>query len=95
MKEHIADACAMGAQVVAGGEPHERGGLFFTPTILTDVTQEMKVAREETFGPVAPLFRFDTEEEVIKRANATEFGLASYIYTRDASRIFRVSEALE
>lgn len=95
IEEHIADARAQGAQVLTGGTLHERGGLFFTPTILTDVTQQMKVAREETFGPVAPLFRFETEEEVTHYANDTEFGLASYIFTRDTSRIFRVSEALE
>lgn len=71
------------------------GGLFFQPTVLTGVTAEMKVAREETFGPVAPLFRFDDEEEVIAIANDTEFGLASYFYAKDMSRIFRVAEALE
>lgn len=95
VKEHIADARAKGAQIVAGGAAHDKGGLFFTPTILTGVTQTMKVAHEETFGPVAPIFRFDTEAEVVARANDTEFGLASYLYTRDTSRIFRVSEALE
>jgi succinate-semialdehyde dehydrogenase/glutarate-semialdehyde dehydrogenase len=95
VKEHIADACAKGARVVTGGDEHEKGGLFFKPTILAGVTQEMKVASEETFGPVAPLFRFETEEEVISMANDTEFGLASYLFTRDTSRIFRVSEALE
>lgn len=93
--EHIADARAKGAEVISGGSTHEKGGLFYQPTIMTGVTQDMMVAREETFGPVAPLFRFETEEEVISRANDTEFGLASYLYTRDTSRIFRVSEALE
>nr|WP_198421193.1 NAD-dependent succinate-semialdehyde dehydrogenase [Mesorhizobium carmichaelinearum] len=95
VREHIADAQALGAHVASGGEPSGRGGLFFTPTILTGVTQSMRVAREETFGPVAPLFRFETEEEVVGHANDTEFGLASYLYTRDAARIFRVGEALE
>ena len=81
--------------MLAGGRRHARGGLFFEPTILTGVTQSMRVAREETFGPVAPLFRFETEEEAIGMANATEFGLASYFYARDVGRIFRVAEALE
>lgn len=73
----------------------ERGGLFFQPTVLTGVTKDMKVAREETFGPVAPLFKFETEEDVIDMANNTEFGLASYFYAKDMSKIFRVAEALE
>jgi succinate-semialdehyde dehydrogenase/glutarate-semialdehyde dehydrogenase len=81
--------------VVAGGKRHALGGTFFEPTILTNVTTDMKVTREETFGPVAPLFRFHTEEEAVKMANDTEFGLASYVYARDVSRIFRVTEALE
>ena len=95
VEEHIGDAVAKGAKVASGGKPDGKGGLFFEPTILTGVTSEMKVAREETFGPVAPLFCFDTEEEVIAMANDTEFGLASYFYARDVSKIFRVAEALE
>ena len=95
VEEHIGDAVAKGAKVATGGKADARGGLFFEPTILTGVTSQMKVAREETFGPVAPLFRFDTEDEVIAMANDTEFGLASYFYARDVSKIFRVAEALE
>jgi succinate-semialdehyde dehydrogenase/glutarate-semialdehyde dehydrogenase len=95
VETHIADAVAKGARVVAGGKRHALGGTFFEPTILTNVTTDMKVTREETFGPVAPLFRFHTEEEAVKMANDTEFGLASYVYARDVSRIFRVTEALE
>ena len=95
VNEHIADAVAKGARVIAGGKVHEKGGLFFEPTILTGVTKDMLVSREETFGPVAPLFKFDTEEDVIGYANDTEFGLASYFYTKDAARVFRVAEALE
>ncbi|WP_288192748.1 NAD-dependent succinate-semialdehyde dehydrogenase [uncultured Phyllobacterium sp.] len=93
--EHITDALEKGAEVAVGGKPDAKGGLFFQPTILTGVTMEMKVAREETFGPVAPLFRFETEEDVIEMANNTEFGLASYFYSKDMSKIFRVAEALE
>jgi len=81
--------------VALGGKPADQGGLFFQPTILTGVTSDMKVAVEETFGPVAPLFKFETEEEVIKLANNTEFGLASYFYSKDVAKIFRVAEALE
>jgi succinate-semialdehyde dehydrogenase / glutarate-semialdehyde dehydrogenase len=95
VKEHVADALAKGAKLLTGGHAHALGGLFFEPTILTDVTPDMKVAREETFGPLAPLFRFKTEEEVVSMANNTEFGLAAYFYSRDIGRIFRVSEALE
>jgi succinate-semialdehyde dehydrogenase/glutarate-semialdehyde dehydrogenase len=95
VEEHIADAVANGATVALGGERHDLGGNFFQPTILTNVTQDMKIAREETFGPVAPLFSFKTEEEVIKYANDTEFGLASYFYSRDIGRVWRVMEALE
>jgi succinate-semialdehyde dehydrogenase / glutarate-semialdehyde dehydrogenase len=80
--------------VVVGGSPHRRAR-FYTPTVLADVTAEMLCAREETFGPVAPVFRFETEAEAIELANATEFGLASYFYSRDIGRIFRVAEALE
>lgn len=95
VEAHVADALAKGARVLCGGKPHERGGNFFQPTVLADVTSEMKVAREETFGPVAPLFRFDTEAQAIAMANDTEFGLAAYFYTRDAGRCWRVGEALE
>lgn len=95
VEEHIADATSKGASILVGGKPDDRGGLFFQPTILTGVTSDMRVAREETFGPVAPLFKFDTEEEVVELANATEFGLASYFYSRDLSKIMRVAEELE
>ena len=95
VNDHIADATSKGAKVMLGGTAHTRGGLFFEPTVLTDVTPAMKIAREETFGPVAPLFRFKTEADVIAMANNTEFGLASYFYSRDVSKIFRVAEALE
>ncbi|MFZ1418675.1 MAG: NADP-dependent succinate-semialdehyde dehydrogenase [Burkholderiaceae bacterium] len=95
VEEHIADALAKGASIKMGGKRHHLGHSFFEPTILTNVTQDMAVAKEETFGPLAPLFKFDTEEEVIGYANDTEFGLASYFYSRDIGRIFRVSEALE
>ncbi|AQS41784.1 MAG: Succinate-semialdehyde dehydrogenase [Candidatus Tokpelaia hoelldobleri] len=93
--DHIADAVSKGAEVLAGGKPLQDGGLFFEPTILTEVTGDMLVAREETFGPVAPLFRFRTEEEVVAMANNTEFGLASYFYSKDMAKIVRVAEALE
>jgi len=95
VEEHIADALSKGARITLGGQRHTLGGTFFQPTILTQVTAEMAVAREETFGPVAPLFRFSTEQDAIRLANDTEFGLASYFYSRDLGRIWRVSEALE
>jgi succinate-semialdehyde dehydrogenase/glutarate-semialdehyde dehydrogenase len=95
MEEHISDAVAKGARIVIGGKRHALGGTFYEPTILVDVKPEMKVAREETFGPLAPLFRFRTEEEAIAMANDTEFGLAAYFYSRDIGRVWRVSEALE
>jgi succinate-semialdehyde dehydrogenase / glutarate-semialdehyde dehydrogenase len=95
VEEHVADATSKGAKVMLGGTRHERGGTFYQPTVLTDVTTQMKVTREETFGPVAPLFRFKTEEEGVALANDTEFGLASYFYARDMGRIWRVGEALE
>jgi succinate-semialdehyde dehydrogenase/glutarate-semialdehyde dehydrogenase len=95
VEEHIADALAQGAKVLLGGKRHALGGTFFEPTILTDVTPKMLVAREETFGPVAPLFKFSTEAQAIAMANDTEFGLAAYIYTRDLARSWRVSEAVE
>ncbi|HZS83910.1 MAG TPA: NADP-dependent succinate-semialdehyde dehydrogenase [Stellaceae bacterium] len=95
VEHHIADAVKKGAKVVIGGKRHALGGSFFEPTVLADVTTDMVVTREETFGPVAPLFRFKTEGEAIKMANDTEFGLAAYFYSRDIGRIWRVSEALE
>ena len=95
VEEHVADALAKGARVVTGGKRHALGGLFYEPTILADVDTSMKVTREETFGPVAPLFRFSDEAEAIRMANDTEFGLASYFYARDIGRIWRVSEGLE
>ena len=95
VESHIADATAKGAKVLVGGSRHALGGRFFEPTILTDVTPAMAVAREETFGPVAPLFRFRDEAEAIRLANDTEFGLAAYFYGRDIARLWRVAEALE
>ena len=95
VEEHVADAIAKGGKVLAGGKRHALGGSFFEPTIIRDVTPDMLVAREETFGPVAPIFRFKTEEEAIAMANDTEFGLACYFYTRDIGRVWRVGEALE
>jgi succinate-semialdehyde dehydrogenase/glutarate-semialdehyde dehydrogenase len=95
VEAHIADALAKGARLVLGGRRHAQGGTFFQPTILADVTPDMAVAREETFGPVAPLFRFYTEKEAIRLANDTPYGLASYCYTRDLARSWRVAEALE
>ncbi len=95
VESHVADAVAGGARVLAGGRRHALGGSFYEPTVLADVTAGMQVAREETFGPLAPLFRFRTDDEVIAQANDTEFGLAAYFYSRDVGRIFRVAEALE
>jgi len=95
VKEHIADAIGLGARVLTGGQAHQRGGLFFEPTILVDVSARAKLMSEETFGPVAPLIRFSTEEEVIASANDTPFGLAAYFYTNDYARSWRVAEALE
>ncbi|NKJ49030.1 succinate-semialdehyde dehydrogenase I [Burkholderia sp. SG-MS1] len=95
VEEHIADATSKGARVLLGGERHHLGQSFFEPTVLANVTPDMLVAREETFGPLAPLFRFDTEDEVVAMANDTEFGLASYFYARDLGRVWRVSERLE
>ncbi len=95
VEEHVGDATAKGAKVAVGGARHERGGTFYQPTVLTGVTTDMKVTREETFGPVAPLFRFKTEEEGIAMANDTEFGLAAYFYARDLGRVWRVGEGLE
>jgi len=95
VEEHIADALAKGAKVAVGGKRHALGGTYFEPTVLTGVTSAMAVAREETFGPVAPLFSFTTEAELTELANATEYGLAAYFYSRDIGRIWRVAEALE
>ena len=95
VERHVADALAQGARVLTGGRRHALGGTFYEPTVLADVAPGMLVAREETFGPVAPLFRFQTDEEAIRLANATEFGLAAYFYSRDLNRVFRVAEALQ
>jgi succinate-semialdehyde dehydrogenase/glutarate-semialdehyde dehydrogenase len=95
VEEHVEDAVSKGAKILLGGKRHALGGTFFEPTILTGVTPAMKVAREETFGPVAPVFKFDTEAEAIRMSNDTEFGLAAYFYTRDLARSWRVAEALE
>ena len=95
VEAHIADARAKGAKIAAGGARHALGGTFFQPTVLTDVPKDADIFRDETFGPVAPLFRFRTEEEAIAMANDTEFGLAAYFYARDVGRVFRVAEALE
>src|SRR5918911_2802211 len=92
---HVTDAVSKGAKIVLGGKRHQRGGLFFQPTVMTNVTPDMIVSFEETFGPVAPLIRFKTEDEVIRLANNTEFGLAGYFYSRDVGRIFRVAERME
>jgi succinate-semialdehyde dehydrogenase/glutarate-semialdehyde dehydrogenase len=95
VEHHIEDAVANGAQIVTGGHRHRLGGTFFEPTVLRNVTTRMLITREETFGPVAPLYRFRDEKEAIERANATEFGLAAYFYARDIGRVWRVAEALE
>jgi succinate-semialdehyde dehydrogenase/glutarate-semialdehyde dehydrogenase len=95
VENHIADAKSKGAKVITGGKRHALGGTFYEPTVLTDVSRDMILAREETFGPVAPLFRVDTDEEAVRLANDTEFGLAAYVYTRDLARSWRVTEALE
>ncbi len=95
VEDHIADALSKGAEIMVGGKRHELGGTFFQPTVLTNVDTQMKMAHEETFGPVAPLFRFATEQDAIEIANDTEFGLAAYFYTRDIGRVWRVAEGLE
>jgi succinate-semialdehyde dehydrogenase/glutarate-semialdehyde dehydrogenase len=95
VEEHVKDATDKGAKVITGGKRHALGGTYYEPTVLTGMTAEMKIAHEETFGPVAPLFRFKTEEEVIAMANDTEYGLAAYFYTKDLGRSWRVAEALE
>jgi len=94
VEQHVADALAQGAKLLTGGRRHSLGGTFYEPTVLSEVTPAMQIAREETFGPVAPLFRFQTEAEAVTWANATEFGLAAYFYSRDLSRVMRVTEAL-
>ena len=94
-EQHVADATKHGASVVTGGERHALGGTFYQPTVLADVTDKMLLTREETFGPVAPVFRFSRDEQAIAAANASEFGLAAYFYSRDVARVFRVAEALE
>lgn len=93
--EHVEDAVSKGAKILLGGAPHELGGLFYQPTVLSEVNTDMKLTNEETFGPVAPVFRFKEESEGVALANATEFGLAAYFYSRDINRVWRVSEALE
>jgi succinate-semialdehyde dehydrogenase/glutarate-semialdehyde dehydrogenase len=95
VERHVADARSRGAIVLTGGQRHELGGCFYEPTVISGANSEMELAHAETFGPVAPLFRFDTEEEAIRLANATPYGLASYIFTRDLDRMFRVCDALE
>ncbi len=95
VEEHVSDAVANGAEIVVGGSRHELGGSFYEPTVLKNVTTKMLVTNEETFGPVAPLFRFKSEQEAVDLANDTEFGLASYFYSRDIGRCWRVAEALE
>ena len=95
VEEHVADATSKGAKVILGGHPHKLGGTYFEPTVLRDVTAKMLIASDETFGPVAPLFKFETEEEAVALANDTEYGLASYLYTKDLGRAWRMMEALE
>ena len=95
VEQHLKDAASKGAKIITGGEAHSLGGTFFKPTVITNVDKSMTVAREETFGPLAPLFRFEDVEDVIEQANDTEFGLASYFYARDISRVWKVAEALE
>ncbi len=95
VERHVSDAKAHGAKVLTGGKPHALGGLFYEPTVLSNCTPEMLISHEETFGPVAPLFKFKDEDEVIGLANKTEYGLASYFYARDVGRVFKVAEALE
>jgi succinate-semialdehyde dehydrogenase/glutarate-semialdehyde dehydrogenase len=95
VQEHIEDALSHGGSVATGGKPHSLGGTFFEPTVIANANANMKIAREETFGPVAPLFRFEEDEEAVRAANDTEYGLAAYVFTRDNARIWRVTEALE
>ena len=95
VKEHIADATSKGAQIAAGGSTPDSPGFFHQPTVLTGVTQEMAVAKDETFGPLAPIFEFDTEEDAIRLANDTEFGLAGYFFSKDISRVMRVAHKMQ
>ena len=95
VESHIQDAVSKGARVVVGGNRHSNGSNFFEPTVLADVTHDMLVSREETFGPLAPVYRFDTDADVVRMANDTEFGLAAYFYTRDIGRVWKVAEQLE
>jgi len=95
VEAHLADATAKGAEIILGGTPSELGGSFFQPTIVTGATTDMQFSTEETFGPLAPLFKFEDEDEVIAMANDTIFGLASYFYAKDLSRVYKVAEALE
>ena len=95
VEEHVADAKAKGGRIAVGGRRHALGGTFFEPTLIEGATPDMKIFHEETFGPVAPLFKFKDEAEAIRLANDTEFGLAAYFYSRDVGRVFRVAEALE
>jgi succinate-semialdehyde dehydrogenase/glutarate-semialdehyde dehydrogenase len=95
VEEHVKDALEKGGRLMEGGERHKLGGNFFQPTVIIDATDDMKVAHEETFGPLAACFRFKTEEEVIKRANDTPFGLAAYFYSQNLQRVFRVADAIE
>jgi succinate-semialdehyde dehydrogenase/glutarate-semialdehyde dehydrogenase len=95
VEEHLTDAVSNGARVVGGGKRHELGGTFFEPTLIANVRQDMKVAKEETFGPLAPVSRFKTDEEVIGWANDTEFGLAAYFYARDIGLVWKTAEQLE
>ena len=95
VEAHIKDAVNKGANILTGGKRHLLGGTFFEPTVIGDITGNMRIATEETFGPVAPIFKFKTEAEAIQMANSTEYGLAAYFYSRDVGRIWRVSEALE
>ena len=95
IKQHVEDAVGKGATLLTGGRSHALGGTFFEPTVLTEMTSDMQLFREETFGPVAALFKFSDEDDVIAMANDSEYGLAAYLFTENASRLFRVSEALE
>ena len=95
VENQIADALSKGGRILTGGKRHEHGGSFFQPTVIADATREMTVFREETFGPMAPLIRFKTDDEVLEMANDSEFGLASYFYSRDISRIWKLAEGLE
>jgi succinate-semialdehyde dehydrogenase/glutarate-semialdehyde dehydrogenase len=95
VEEHVADALGKGARLLAGGHRHALGGNFYEPTVLADATSAMRIAHEETFGPVMPLFRFETDDEAVAMANDTEFGLAAYLYSRDAARIWRTAARIE